>query len=78
MPVPEAAMHKDDSMVFRKHHVWPARQIAGRKAVAETQAVQEPADDQFGLRIATPDRGHHPRSNFWRNTVSHVEARRPN
>lgn len=76
MPVPEAAVHEDDSVVLRKHHVRPARQVADSKTVAETETVQELTDDEFGLRIPPSDGGHHPRSNFWRDTVSHVENRR--
>jgi hypothetical protein len=42
--VPEAPVHKDDFVQARKDKIGRARQIATMQTVAESQAVNEPAD----------------------------------
>ena len=41
MSVPEAAMDKDNGLVFRKHNVWLSRQVLPVKAEPVTHPVQE-------------------------------------
>ena len=56
--VPKAPVHKDDLVQARKDKIGRARQIATMQTVAESQAVNEPADQQLGLRIRLSDAAH--------------------
>ena len=57
--VPEATVHENDGTVPRQHDVGRAGQVAAVKAEAEAEAVQDAADDQFGLRVPAPNARHH-------------------
>lgn len=59
--MPEASVNEHDGPVPRQDDVRPARQASVVKAKSQTRSVEIGADDHLGLRIATPDSGHHPR-----------------
>lgn len=60
MPVPEAAMHDNQSVIFRQHDVWLTQNIFCVKPETEAKSVQPLAKKNFRARILRPNAGHHP------------------
>ena len=48
MPMPEAAMHQDDSLILRKYNVWVAREVFRVESISEAKLVEGFSDLQFG------------------------------
>ncbi len=63
MAVPEAAVHKDDALVFRQHDVRSAGEsavVGGVDGEAVAGAVQQAAELDFGLGVPALDPSHVP------------------
>jgi hypothetical protein len=58
MPVPEAAMHKDDEAVLRQDNVRSARQVLSMQAEAVSKSVQSRPHNPLRARVLGPDPGH--------------------
>lgn len=69
--MPETAMDEQHGVPLGEHHVG----LSGKGSVnSETKAsrVKGLAEEDFRLRVLSPDAGHHPASYFRRNDVSHL------
>ena len=64
MPVPEAAVHKQNRTEFRKHQIRLSRQLSVVKPIPETASVQQLADQQLRLCVGALDRRHVPAAGF--------------
>ena len=64
MPVPEAAVHKQNRTEFRKHQIRLSRQLPVVQPIPETAPVQQLADQQLRLCVETLDRRHIPAAGF--------------
>ena len=71
MAVPEAAIRKYHSPMFRKHHVGLARQVPCVQAKAKAFAMQPLAQNHFGLCVTPLDTRHHPAADSGRYGISH-------
>jgi hypothetical protein len=71
--MPETSMGKQNRMAPRKHHVGLARERAVVKPEAKTCPVQTAAQQQFGLRIRTPDASHHAAADFRGYDINHAQ-----
>lgn len=60
MSVPEAAMNEDDSLVFSKDDVRPARKVPHMKAESIARCMKELPQKDFRLGVFAPDPGHVP------------------
>ena len=69
--MPKATMHEYYRMEARENDIRFARQVADMKAKPETLTVQQAADQDFGLRVATPNAGHHPATGSSIDYISH-------
>jgi len=58
--MPEASVHKYYRMVARQHDVGLARQVSDMKSKPKTMTVQQAANQDFRLGVATTYAGHHP------------------
>lgn len=58
MPMPEAAMHKDDLSPAREHKVRLPRQVRLVQPIPVTHAVDDLPNAHFGLRILVLDTPH--------------------
>lgn len=72
MPVPVAAVHEDDGLVFRQDQVWPADDILCVQAISKSARMQGAAQSEFGLRVPPFDPRHHPRAGGLVHDVSHL------
>ena len=70
--MPEAAMDEDDSMMFRKHEVWPTVDVPSMQPIPEAARMQGPTKNQFGLRILALNPGHHPGSGLFVHDICHL------
>ena len=71
MSMPETAVDKQHGIPLREYQVG----LSGKGCVnSETKAfrVKGLAQEDFRLRVLSPDAGHHPASYFRRNDVSHL------
>jgi hypothetical protein len=57
--VPETAVNQNDRTASGKNDVGPARQVPAVDTKPEPPAVQQTADQFFGLRVTAADAGHH-------------------
>jgi hypothetical protein len=64
MPVPEAAVYKQNRTELRKHQIRPSRQLPVVQPISETSSVQQLSDQQLGLCVGAPDRRHIPAAGF--------------
>ena len=69
MPVPEAAVDKDDGVIFRQNDVGFTGQVFAVPAEAVAGAVEHGADEQFVFRVFTFYRPHIFTALFWSQTV---------
>ena len=60
MAMPEASIDEYRGSVFRQNDIRCARKAAGMKAESVSEAVEDSADDNLGLRIPASDPGHIP------------------
>lgn len=58
VPMPEAAMHENDTAEFRHYDVRLSGQIRYVQPVSETRRVKPPSQDHFGLCIRGSDARH--------------------
>lgn len=58
--MPEAAVNEDDGFVFGQDNVGTAREFGVVEAEAVAEAVEEGADEEFGLRILVKNSSHIP------------------
>lgn len=73
MPVPKAAVDKDNAAASGKYEVGIARQIAAVESVAKTEAMDHPADNHFWLRVFAPHAAHYCAALSRRESVHGVE-----
>lgn len=73
VPVPEAAVGKQDRLVFGKNEIRFAGQAAIMETIAESQRVKALAEDHLRSCVAPPDAGHHPAADLGRNDISHAQ-----
>ena len=71
MSMPVAAVNEDGSAVAGKNDVRATWQLPYVQSVAKPRSMQETPDRQFGLRVPTTIGGHHPRTHFRRDDISH-------
>ena len=64
VPLPIAAMNKDDLAKPGEHQSGTSRQIVAMHPVAKAKTVGDPPDSQLGFRILAPNPGHQDRSLF--------------
>ena len=69
VPVPEAAVDEDDSLIFRQDDVRPAGQGADVFAEAVSGAVEHGADEDFRLRVLSFNTAHIPRAFRWSQVI---------
>lgn len=69
MPVPKAAMHKDDSAAFRQHNVRLSGQILAVEPETISELMQERADLSFRRCVGRMDATHDVASFFRREGV---------
>lgn len=62
VPVPEAAVDKDDGFVSRQYDVGFPRQLFDVFSEAVAGAMQHGADKDFGFGICSANAGHIPRT----------------
>ena len=67
--VPEAAVNKNDGVVFRQDDVGFSRQLFDVFAEAVARAVQHRTDEDFGFGVLTFDARHIPRTSLWSQAV---------
>lgn len=58
MPMPEAAMHKDDGFVFGEYDIGFAGEFFVVQAVAESVGMEEPPHQHLGLCVFPFDAAH--------------------
>lgn len=64
MPMPEAAMNKDNGSPFGKDNIWRARQAPIMESKAKAFRMECLANEHFGLGVSALDPGHHAGSGF--------------
>ncbi|ODA36497.1 hypothetical protein A6X21_02095 [Planctopirus hydrillae] len=64
VPVPEAAMHKDDCPVLGEHDIRFSGQILAVQSETISHPVEQRSYDQLWLRVPISDAGHVPASVF--------------
>ena len=74
MHVPKTTMNKNYSPIFWKNYIRLARHVLGMKTKTKAVAMQDAANQQFRLRIFSPDAGHHPASGGLVDDISHAGA----
>ena len=72
MPVPEAAVDKDNGSVLGKDDVRRPGKIASVEAVPEAHSVEEGPNRELGARILVADARHYLASLPPRKHVAHV------
>lgn len=72
MPMPEAAVHKDDGAILRQNEVRSAVDLLRMKPEAETARVQCPPESQLGLGVVSPDPRHHPGTGLLVYDIGHI------
>lgn len=72
MPVPEAAVHMDQRVIFRQHDVRLTRNIFCVKPETEAKSVQPLAKKHFRARILRPNAGHHPAASSFVDYVQNL------
>lgn len=72
MAVPEATIHEDHSMVFRKDQIRLARQSFQAKTIAKTAGIQPAANYQLRLCIPAMYRSHIPATGFFVMNISQI------
>lgn len=70
MPMPEAAVHKNDGAVFGKNNVWLAGQLFQMKSKTEACCVKRTPDKDFGLGVRSLDCSHHATAGRLVNNIS--------
>lgn len=71
MPVPEAALDLDDSMMFGKHYVGPSRQTPSMEPISQAKGMQSTSKHQFGLCVLASDPCHHAGAGFPVDYICH-------
>ncbi|CAM2160962.1 conserved hypothetical protein [Paraburkholderia tropica] len=74
MAVPETAVHEHGGAIARQDDVGAARQFAHVEAKAEAAAMQQAANQDFRLRVAPANAGHHPASGGGIHDVDHADS----
>jgi hypothetical protein len=74
MPVPKTTVHKDRDFPLGENQIWGAWQIFSVQLITQPERTRRSPDDQFRRRILARDARHHPRSQFWRNIISHTNS----
>lgn len=69
--MPKAAIHKHHNPMLCQNKVRFAGKSPGMDAIPVTECEQTTPDQEFGLRVLTPDTGHHPAAYGGGNNVSH-------
>lgn len=64
MAMPEAAIYKNNSLVFWKDQIRFARQFSVMQSEPKAHRVQTAPNDHFRLGILRLDAGHHPAADF--------------
>jgi len=77
MPMPEAAIHKNDCFSAGEHKIGLSRQIAVMKPVSPSQGMKTPAHDHLRLRVCAPDASHHPAAHVRRYDIRQEPSSRP-
>ena len=72
MPMPEAAMHQDDSLILRKYNVWVAREVFRVESISEAKLVEGFSDLQFGGSVFAPNTRHDPGAGLSIDSVHHT------
>jgi hypothetical protein len=72
MSVPEAAMHKDDSLVSRQNKIGLSRDALYVETIAEALRMQRSPEGQFRLRVLSANPGHHSRAGLAVDDVGHL------
>ena len=72
--VPEASVHKHDSLVLWEHQIWSARQL-GVETESQSGFVKKAPHSHFSQSILSPNSGHHSATGWLVNYV-HGELRR--
>ena len=77
MPVPEAAMHEDDSAAPRKRQIRASWQILTMQPEAKAQRMQPLAQQHFRLRVLAADAAHIKPPLIRSEDVHHLGIRPP-
>ena len=59
MPMPEAAMYLNHSLVTREYYVWFTRKFLDMQPIAKPKPMQAAPDQELGLRVLAPDKRHY-------------------
>jgi hypothetical protein len=73
MPMPEAAMDKDNGSPFGKDNIRRARQAPIMEPKAKAFRMQCLANEHFGLGVSALDTGHHAGSGFASDNIHDAE-----
>lgn len=73
VPMPEAAVDKNDRVPLWKHDVGMPRQFGRMQTVAEPQCMQVTAHDHLRLRVLRPNPAHHLAALFWGKGVHYSD-----
>lgn len=71
MPMPEATVNEDNSLMFRQHDVGLARQFLSVKAKPEAQPMQQRANAPFGRCVLAANSAHVPGTALFAQSVAH-------
>ncbi len=69
--MPEAAVDEEDGLVFGKNDVGFTRDVLHMKTESETFCRKCLPDNEFGLRVLTPDSRHHFASFLFGKNIRH-------
>lgn len=75
MPMPKAAMNKNDGFVFGQNDIGFTRKGFIVQFVTETLGVEKPTDDQLWFSIGRPDPAHVIAAGFFIVYVRHTGKR---
>lgn len=69
--MPEAAIHKDNSVPLGKDYIGSTRQFPIVQSIAQAEGKEPFPKDQLRLCVLPPDSGHHSGPYFRRNYINH-------
>lgn len=70
--VPEATVHKDDSIVSPEHQIGAAREVGLMKSKAVAKSVYEAAHDHLGAGVLRANAGHISGPLLWSMYIGHA------
>ena len=74
MPVPEAAVHKDNGCSRREDEIGTPGQLTPTEHVAKSPRMQTPSHQKFGFRITTSNALHHAATGRRIDNIGHIKS----